>query len=171
MRLNWLIASAFFACQSSWLSDAAHAQDKGQDKEGLATFHIGNSLTNTTGKFADLARTASIESRLRRLHGQREWHRDSAASQIRSHSFDPRSGTRGNVTQPVVRRQTQRSVGRGRVVSLRGHLIGRPRRGDDLIVAPRRDDLAGWLRRGGWVETHGDLRRSLCDQGHEPTVV
>jgi hypothetical protein len=59
MRLSWLIAAAFFACQSAWLSDATHAQDKGQDKEGLATFHIGNSLTNTTGKFANFARTAS----------------------------------------------------------------------------------------------------------------
>ena len=41
-------------------------------------------------------------------------------------------------------------------------------RGDGSIVAPRRDGLARWLRRGGRVETHGDLRRSLCDQGHEP---
>src|SRR4051794_3896294 len=29
-------------------------------KEGLATFHIGNSLTNTTAKFADFVRTAGI---------------------------------------------------------------------------------------------------------------
>lgn len=40
-------------------------QEKGKDKdaklkEGLATFHIGNSLTNTTAKFADFVRTAGI---------------------------------------------------------------------------------------------------------------
>ncbi len=29
-------------------------------KEGLSTFHIGNSLTNTTAKFADFVRTAGI---------------------------------------------------------------------------------------------------------------
>lgn len=60
MRLSWLIAATFIACQSAWLSEAAHAQDKSQGKEGLATFHIGNSLTNTTAKFADFARTAGI---------------------------------------------------------------------------------------------------------------
>ena len=38
------------------------AQEKAQEdwEEGLATFHIGNSLTNTTAKFADFVRTAGI---------------------------------------------------------------------------------------------------------------
>ena len=40
--------------------------------------------------------------------------------------------------------------------------------GDFFTASPRRDGLAGWLHRGGWVETHGDLRWSLCDQGQEP---
>jgi hypothetical protein len=31
-----------------------------EPKTGLSTFHIGNSLTNTTGKFADFVRTAGI---------------------------------------------------------------------------------------------------------------
>jgi hypothetical protein len=37
-------------------------QEKGKDqlKEGLATFHIGNSLTNTTFKFPDFLRAAGI---------------------------------------------------------------------------------------------------------------
>ncbi len=60
MRLSRLIAALFFVCQIACLADGANAQDKGKDKEGLATFHIGNSLTNTTGKFADFARTAGI---------------------------------------------------------------------------------------------------------------
>jgi hypothetical protein len=64
MRPSWLIAAALLLCVAVWQSDGASAQDKGKDKvplkEGLATFHIGNSLTNTTGKFADFVRTAGI---------------------------------------------------------------------------------------------------------------
>ena len=62
MRSSWLMAAALFACQAECLLERACAQDKKQaaGKEGLATFHIGNSLTNTTGKFADFVRTAGI---------------------------------------------------------------------------------------------------------------
>src|SRR4051794_36770371 len=48
---------------SFWLATAAHGQDKGTSvklKEGLATFHIGNSLTNTTAKFPEFLRAAGI---------------------------------------------------------------------------------------------------------------
>jgi len=54
MRPLCLLSIAILSCQP------AIAQDKAPLKEGLATFHIGNSLTNTTGKFADFARTAGI---------------------------------------------------------------------------------------------------------------
>jgi hypothetical protein len=62
MKPSWLIVTALFACQA--VLQHANAQDQGKDKaplkEGLATFHIGNSLTNTTGKFPDFVRTAGI---------------------------------------------------------------------------------------------------------------
>ena len=80
----------------------------------------------------------TIEPRLRRQYRQCERHRDSAASQIGPHGVDPRSGARRHVTQPVMRRETQRPIGRSRVLScrephamsgsgLRFFAIGRPR--------------------------------------------
>lgn len=50
------------------LASAASGQDKGTPtklKEGLATFHIGNSLTNTTGKFPDFLKSAGIAHKYR----------------------------------------------------------------------------------------------------------
>ncbi len=58
MRRSWWIAAALFTCQAACPLGGANAQEK--DKEGLATFHIGNSLTDTTGKFAEFVRTAGI---------------------------------------------------------------------------------------------------------------
>ncbi len=43
------------------------------------------------------------------------------------------------------------------------HPLGGRWCGDGSLVAPRRDVLVGWLRRGGWVETHGDLRSAAAD--------
>jgi hypothetical protein len=57
MKARWMIALAFCGV----LLQSTSAQDKKPLKEGLATFHIGNSLTNTTGKFADFVKTAGID--------------------------------------------------------------------------------------------------------------
>jgi hypothetical protein len=57
MRRSWWIAAVLLVCESAWLSVGANGQET---KEGLATFHIGNSLTNTTAKFPDFLRTACI---------------------------------------------------------------------------------------------------------------
>jgi Chitobiase/beta-hexosaminidase C-terminal domain len=49
------------ACLASDVNGQANTRGAPQKlKEGLATFHIGNSLTDTTGKFADFVRTAGI---------------------------------------------------------------------------------------------------------------
>lgn len=52
---------------TSLLLNEVAGEDKGKDKgppeklkQGMATFHIGNSLTNTTAKFPDFLRTAGI---------------------------------------------------------------------------------------------------------------
>ena len=63
MRRSWMIVAALFGCQA--MLHGASALDKDKEpaaapKQGLATFHIGNSLTNTTGKFAEFVRTAGI---------------------------------------------------------------------------------------------------------------
>ena len=67
MKRIGLIVSAALVCCCALLLQTAAAQDKGKEKKpavelkpGLATFHIGNSLTNTTGKFADFVKTAGI---------------------------------------------------------------------------------------------------------------
>src|SRR5690242_4299771 len=57
------LAAAILVC---WLVPGVGAQQKTDEQErgllkpGLATFHIGNSLTNTTARFADFVRTAGI---------------------------------------------------------------------------------------------------------------
>ncbi len=42
--------------------------------------------------------------------------------------------------------------------------------GVEMVQSSLRDEMV-WRDGRPWVETHGDLRRSLCDQGQEPTVV
>lgn len=60
MRAILMIATALFSCHAAWLSQSASAQEKEKTKEGLATFHIGNSLTNTTERFPAFLRAAGI---------------------------------------------------------------------------------------------------------------
>jgi len=61
MKPQWLIATAVVAFHTAWFLGKANAQNKLFDpKPGLATFHIGNSLTNTTGNFAQLLHDASV---------------------------------------------------------------------------------------------------------------
>ncbi|MCX7422538.1 MAG: hypothetical protein NT013_23745 [Planctomycetia bacterium] len=38
-----------------------------------------------------------------------------------------------------------------------------------MVRSALRDEMV-WRDDRPWVETHGDLRRSLCDQGQEPKV-
>ena len=58
MRPQELIVVVLLSC----LANSSAAQDKGKPPltEGLATFHIGNSLTNTTGKFPEFLKNSGI---------------------------------------------------------------------------------------------------------------
>jgi hypothetical protein len=68
MKRTWIHVAILLASFPAFLLAQANGQDKEINKRkaeklkpGLATFHIGNSLTNTTAKFPDFARTAGID--------------------------------------------------------------------------------------------------------------
>jgi hypothetical protein len=62
MKRTGILIAALIACATLGLVHETSGQDKAKEKlkEGLATFHIGNSLTNTTAKFPEFVRTAGI---------------------------------------------------------------------------------------------------------------
>ncbi len=57
MRLRYLMVAMLFLLVTAWHLDRASTQEA---KPGLATFHIGNSLTNTTDRFPQYLREAGI---------------------------------------------------------------------------------------------------------------
>ncbi len=61
MYRNWLLVFAAFTLIQACSHDATAADEKKPElKPGLATYHIGNSLTNTTARFPDFLRAAGI---------------------------------------------------------------------------------------------------------------
>src|SRR4051812_27384144 len=58
-----MVATCLIACLTLSRVAEVNGQDNGSPEKlqkGLATFHIGNSLTNTTAKFSNFLRTAGI---------------------------------------------------------------------------------------------------------------